>query len=255
MVQPPGNILAFIVLYMRTPVDSNSLPQHIAIIMDGNGRWAQKKHLPRQEGHRKGSAAAKQVLETVIGYKIPYLTYYVFSTENWNRPKTEVEGILRLLEQNLDEGIRYALDKGIKIRHFGKLDNLSPQLQEKIREAVELTRNNSLITVGLAFNYGGRDEIVNAVQGIIQRGITSNSISESAINQNLYTAGIPDPDLIIRTGGEMRLSNFLLWQAAYAEIYFTPVLWPDFDKHEVDKALAAYGKRKRRFGALANEQE
>jgi undecaprenyl diphosphate synthase len=235
---------------MNPLIITNQVPQHVAIIMDGNGRWAEKHHLPREEGHKKGATAAQQVTEILIEHKIPYLTLYAFSTENWNRPRIEVEGLLRLLGERLDEGIQFALKKGAKIRHFGKLDKLPPKIQEKIVEAVDLTKNNTSITLGFAFNYGSRDEIIEATQRIVKSGIRPEDISESVINQNLYTIGIPDPDLIIRTGGEMRLSNFLLWQSAYAEIYFTPALWPDFDRAEIDKALTAYSKRQRRFGKL-----
>lgn len=239
---------------MSLPIDINYLPRHVAIIMDGNGRWAKKHHLPRHEGHKKGAASAQRAAEVFIDYKIPCLTLYAFSTENWNRPRVEVEGLFKLLEGRLDEGIKFALEKGIKVRHLGKLDRLPTRIQGKIKQAVELTKDNKQITLGLAFNYGARDEIVEATQHIIQSGLGAQNINESVISQHLYTAGMPDPDLIIRTGGEMRLSNFLLWQAAYAEIYFTPVLWPDFDKNEIDKALIAYSQRQRRFGTLAEKQ-
>jgi len=219
--------------------------------MDGNGRWAKKHHLPRHEGHKKGALNLQHVVETFIEYKIPYLTLYVFSTENWKRPKIEVEGLLKLLEDKLNEGVKFALNNGVKIRHLGKLDRLPTKIKRKIKEAEELTKNNDRITLGLAFNYGSRDEIVEATQRIIQNCLNAKDVDESILNQYLYTTGIPDPDLIIRTGGEMRLSNFLLWQAAYAEIYFTPVLWPDFNKEEIDKALIAYSKRQRRFGNIA----
>ena len=162
----------------------------------------------------------------------------------------EIEGIFKLLEDRLDEGIQIAQEKNVKIRHLGKLDRLPAKIQRKIKEAQELTKNNDKITLGLAFNYGSRDEIVEATQNIIRNGIEAKDVNDAVLRQHLYTAGIPDPDLIIRTGGEMRLSNFLLWQAAYAEIYFTPVLWPDFNKDEIDKALVAYSKRQRRFGSL-----
>ncbi len=238
---------------MSPLLNLNQLPQHIAIIMDGSGRWAKRHHLPRQEGHKKGSLNVEHVVETFMEYKIPYLTLYAFSTENWNRPKVEVEGLFRLLEEKLDEGIQFALKKGVKIRHLGKLNKLPPKIQGKIKEAQELTKNNDRITLGLAFNYGGRDEIVEATQRIIENNINAKDVNESVVSQYLYTAGIPDPDLVIRTGGEMRLSNFLLWQAAYAEIYFTPVLWPDFNKEEIDKALIVYSKRQRRFGGITGK--
>lgn len=235
---------------MMPPVPLNRLPQHVAIIMDGNGRWAKQRGLPRLAGHRRGATNTKHVVEVFAEYKIPYLTLYAFSIENWNRPRTEVNGLFRILEERLDEGIGFAQEKDIKIRHLGKPGSLPPKLQDRLRQALELTQNNTRMTLSLAFNYGGRNEIVEATRRLILNGIPAQNLDEAVVSQYLYTAGIPDPDLIIRTGGEMRLSNFLTWQAAYAEIYFTPVLWPDFDKKEIDKALIAYSQRERRFGSL-----
>ncbi|MFC1905681.1 polyprenyl diphosphate synthase [Chloroflexota bacterium] len=235
---------------MNPPPNLKHLPQHIAIIMDGNGRWAEKHHLPRQEGHRRGATSVRHVVELCLEYKIPHLTLYIFSTENWNRPQEEVEGLFKLVEDGLDEGIKLALEKEIKVFHLGKLERLPAKIQEKIKEAVALTRNNKQLTLGLAFNYGSRDEIVEAIQRILNSSTNAQSVTETTICQHLYTSNMPDPDLIIRTGGEKRLSNFLLWQAAYAEIYFTPVLWPDFDRKELNKALDDYNKRQRRFGML-----
>ena len=231
-------------------VHLNNLPQHVAIIMDGNGRWAKKRHLPRLAGHRQGAVNAQYIVEVFLEYNIPYISLYAFSTENWNRPQNEVEGLFQLLEEKLTEGIRLAQEKGIRIRHLGKLDGLSSMVQDRIRQALELTQTNTGMIVNLAFNYGGRDEIVEAVRQLVLNGVPAQDIDETVVSQYLYTAGIPDPDLIIRTGGEMRLSNFLTWQAAYAEIYFTPALWPDFDREEIDKALIAYSQRQRRFGSL-----
>ncbi len=230
--------------------DVDILPRHIAIIMDGNGRWARQRGLPRLAGHWKGTTNAHRVVEILLDYGIKYLTLYVFSTENWNRPWSEVKGVLRILEKRIDEEVKFAGRKGIRICHLGKLDKVPQRIQEKIKQAVELTRNNSVMTVSLAFNYGGRDEIVEAARHINRHGILAGDIDENLFTQYLYTAGIPDPDLVIRTGGEMRLSNFLLWQAAYAELYFTEVLWPDFNRGEIDKALAAYQERQRRFGYI-----
>ncbi len=229
------------------------LPQHVAIIMDGNGRWAKQRALPRLVGHRQGANTAQKVVETFTEYKIPCLTLYAFSTENWNRPRSEINGIFKILEERLDEGIKYAQENGIRIRHLGKPDGLSLRLQEKVKLALELTQNNSLTTVNLAFNYGGRDEIIEATRSLILDCISPQDIDEKVFSQYLYTTDIPDPDLIIRTGGEMRLSNFLIWQSAYAEIYFTSVLWPDFDRKEINKALIAYSQRQRRFGRLPSE--
>ncbi|MBC8512330.1 MAG: di-trans,poly-cis-decaprenylcistransferase [Dehalococcoidia bacterium] len=238
---------------MKSPGQLKRLPQHVAIIMDGNGRWARQHGLPRLVGHKQGATTAQHVVEVFVEYKIPYLTLYAFSTENWNRPQREVRGLFRLLEERLDEGISLAQKEGIRIHHLGKLNGLSPKIQDAIRRALELTQDNTRMTLGLAFNYGGRDEIVEATRRLILKGIPAQDIDETVVGQYLYTAGIPDPDLIIRTGGEMRLSNFLTWQSAYAEIYFTPVLWPDFDKKEIDKALTIFSQRQRRFGSLAPE--
>jgi len=238
---------------MMSSVHLNRLPQHVAIIMDGNGRWAKRRGLPRLAGHKQGATNAQRVVEIFTEYRIPYLTLYAFSTENWNRPQVEVKGLFQLLEKKLDEEVKFAQEKGIKIRHLGKLDGLSPEIQHRIKQALELTQNNTGMTISLAFNYGGRDEIVEVMRRLILSGIPAQNIDESIVSQYLYTAGIPDPDLIIRTGGESRLSNFLTWQAAYAEIYFTPVLWPDFDRKEIDKALIFYRQRQRRFGSVAPE--
>ena len=229
------------------------LPQHVAIIMDGNGRWAKQRGLPRLAGHRQGVNTTQKVVEIFMEYKIPYLTLYAFSTENWNRPQREIDGIFKILEERLEEGIKFAQENGIRIRHLGKPDGLPLRLREKVKRALELTHNNTRMTVSLAFNYGGRDEIVEAVRRLVLGCISPQDINEKLFSQYLYTADIPDPDLVIRTGGEMRLSNFLIWQSAYAEIYFTPVLWPDFGKKEIDKALIAYSQRQRRFGGLPPE--
>jgi len=226
----------------------DSIPQHVAIIMDGNGRWAEQRGLPRLAGHWKGEINAHQVVEILLGYGIKYVTLYVFSTENWGRPDDEVKGIFQVLLDRIDVETEFSQRKGIKLCHLGRLDGLPSKVRRKIEHAVEMTRDNEAMTVSLALNYGGRDEIIRAVQGLMRDGIPAENVNESLFSQYLYTNGIPDPDLIIRTGGEMRLSNFLLWQAAYAEFYATQVLWPDFDRDEIDKALIAYKERQRRFG-------
>lgn len=228
----------------------DTLPRHIAIIIDGNGRWARKRGLPRLFGHREGVTSAHRIVEALFDYGIRYVTLYIFSTENWSRPKEEVEGIFQILLDRIDEEVKFAQRKGIRVCHLGKLDALPLELRDKISHAVELTRDNKAMTVNLAINYGGRDEIIQVARRLTHEGVPSGNIDEALFSQYLYTAGIPDPDLIIRTGGEMRLSNFLLWQAAYAEFYFTPVLWPDFTRDEMDKALMAYKGRQRRFGSL-----
>jgi len=222
--------------------------------MDGNGRWAEQRGLPRIEGHREGARVAQRVVELFIDYGIPYLTLYAFSTENWRRPRKEVAALFRLLEETLDEGLDYAMEKGIRLYHLGKLDGLSPRAEDKIRVALGLTKDNRRLSLCLAFNYGGRDEIVEAARRLVLSGTPASEIDEKTFTSYLYTAGIPDPDLIIRTGGERRLSNFLIWQSAYSEIYFTPVLWPDFGRQELDNALIDYSRRQRRFGGLPSVQ-
>jgi undecaprenyl diphosphate synthase len=232
--------------------DSNisNLPRHVAIVMDGNGRWAKKRHKPRLYGHKQGALQARDFVEMFASYNIPYLTLYAFSTENWSRPKAEVTGILKLLSENLDKAIEIAHGQNIRLRHLGRMERLSPEIQKKARAAIDLTKNNSGLTVNVAFNYGGRSEIADAVKAIIKGKIKADKIDETLVSGHLYTAGMPDPDLLIRTGGEMRLSNFLIWQAAYAELYFTPVLWPDFGREELEKALSVFSKRQRRFGGI-----
>jgi len=218
--------------------------------MDGNGRWAAKRRKPRLYGHKQGALHTRDFVEMFAAYDIPFLTLYAFSTENWNRPKVEVDGIIRLLSENLDQAIEIANEQNIRIHHLGKEDRLPQEIREKARSAIDLTRNNSGLTVNIAFNYGGRSEIVNAVQEIVRHRTKPDNLDESVFSGHLYTAGMPDPDLFIRTGGEMRLSNFLIWQSAYAELYFTPVLWPDFGHDELEKALEDYSRRQRRFGGL-----
>lgn len=230
--------------------DYSPLPAHIGIILDGNGRWAKNRNLPRLAGHRAGLQAIRRAIEIFNIYDIKYLTLYAFSTENWNRPKSEVSGLFRLLMSGIERETRGLHKLGVRIRHLGSIEGLSEKLQEKINKSMELTRNNVGMTLCVAFNYGGRTEIVDAVRLIIRDGIAPENVNESLMNSHMYTAGLPDPDLIIRTGGEMRLSNFLVWQSVYSEYYSTPVLWPDFDKSEIDKALEAYSQRKRRFGKI-----
>jgi len=229
---------------------TNYPPQHVAIIMDGNGRWAQKRHLPRLAGHKAGSDNIRGVVKIFADYGVRYLTLYMFSTENWNRPRLEVAGLLGLLEKRIDDETQAFHKENIRLVHLGRLDRLSQKLREKVRAAVELTKNNTGLTLCLAFDYGGRDEIVQAARRIADAGISSQSIDESTFARYLYTPDIPDPDFLIRTGGETRLSNFLLWQAAYSELYFTPVLWPDFGRKDIEEALAEYKRRQRRFGRI-----
>lgn len=231
------------------------LPHHVAIIMDGNGRWAKQRGLPRLAGHRAGIDNIRRVVEAFSHYGVKYLTLYAFSTENWSRPGVEVRGLLRILAQVIDREAKALHEKGVRIRHLGRLEGLSKQLQVKIRKVVELTKNNTRMTLSVAFDYGGRAEILDAIRHIVEEGISTEDITESLFTSYLYTSDVPEPDLIIRTAGEMRLSNFLIWQAAYSEYYSTPTLWPDFSEEEIDKALVSYSQRERRFGGLKAEGE
>ncbi len=226
------------------------LPRHVAIIMDGNGRWAKARGKSRQAGHRAGTENIRRVIERFAARGVQYLTLYAFSTENWNRPRREVGALMRVLALALRNEVENFHRNNIRLLHIGRLDGLPPALQKQVRAALDLTRDNTAMTVCVAFNYGGRDEIVQAVRRIAADGVPPEHIDEALISSYLYTAGVPDPDLVIRTAGEMRLSNFLLWQASYAELYVTPVYWPDFDAEEVDRALAEYARRTRKFGAV-----
>ncbi|MFQ3566290.1 MAG: isoprenyl transferase [Aggregatilineales bacterium] len=223
-------------------------PQHVAIIMDGNGRWAKMRGLPRTEGHRQGVENLRRVLRAADAAGVRILTVYAFSTENWNRPRYEVQMLMKFLEMFIDRELKELHENGIQIRHIGTLEGVEPRLQRKIQEACELTKHNTRSILNVAFNYGGRDEIVHAVRRIIADGIPEAEVTEKLISSYLYTGGLPDPDLIIRTSGELRVSNFLIWQGSYSEYYATPTFWPDFDEAEFEKALAAYACRKRRFG-------
>ena len=232
------------------PPEKLAVPRHVAIIMDGNGRWAKERGKSRQAGHRAGTENIRRVIEHFARRGVAYLTLYAFSTENWNRPRREVGALMRVLALALRNEVENFHKNDIRLLHLGRLDGLPPALQQQVRDALELTRDNTRMTVCVAFNYGGRDEIVQAVRRIVADGVAPGSIDEAVLSSYLYTAGVPDPDLVIRTAGELRLSNFLLWQAAYAELYATPVYWPDFDADEADRALAEYARRTRKFGAV-----
>ena len=229
---------------------TNYPPRHVAIIMDGNGRWAKKRGLPRLVGHNAGGDNIRPVAKVFDEYGVEYLTLYMFSTENWNRPRIEVAGLLGLLAKKIDRETRAFHQENIRLVHLGRLDRLSQALRKKVQAATELTKNNTGLTVCLAFDYGGRDEIVQAARRIASAGITDDNIDEPVFARYLYNPDVPDPDLVIRTGGESRLSNFLLWQTAYSELYFTPVLWPDFSAKDVEEALSEYKRRQRRFGKI-----
>jgi undecaprenyl diphosphate synthase len=226
------------------------VPAHVAIIMDGNGRWALKRGLPRLAGHKAGTENLRRIIKACVEFGVRYLTIYAFSTENWGRPREEVDGLMHILEDVIDKELGELNDQGVQIRHLGRLDQLAPKLQEKVIEAVESTRHNSRLVLNVAFNYGGRDELVHAIQQMIRDGVTMERVTPELVSQYLYTAGVPDPDLIIRTSGELRISNFLIWQAAYSEWYVTPIFWPDFGKDEFYKALTEFSQRDRRYGKV-----
>jgi len=223
-------------------------PTHIAIIMDGNRRWAEKHGVSRFEGYQAGVKNIRSAIEYLGKLQLKYLTVYGFSTENWNRSEDEVRDLFQILELSIDEETPELHERGVRLQHIGKLDELSPNLQLKINRAIELTKNNTGMTFSLALNYGGRTEILDAVRRLLTEGVPPQNINESLFGNYLYTTGLPDIDLVIRTGGEIRLSNFLMWQTAYSEYYFTNVLWPNFDEKEIDKALLSYSQRRRRFG-------
>ena len=231
-------------------IQSNYPPQHVAIIMDGNGRWAKERGLPRLAGHEAGGKNIRPVVKIFANYGVRYLTLYAFSTENWSRPRVEVKGLLGLLAKKINQETQAFHKENIRLVHLGRLDRLSQKLRETVRSAVELTRNNTGLTLCLAFDYGSRDEIVQAARRIADASIPGDNVDESLFARYLYCPDIPDPDLVIRTAGESRLSNFLLWQAAYSELYFTPVLWPDFGAKDIEEALSEYKHRQRRFGRI-----
>jgi undecaprenyl diphosphate synthase len=223
----------------------------VAIIMDGNGRWAKNRGLTHLQGHRAGTENIRRVIWAFAHHGVKYLTLFAFSTENWGRPQKEVQGLFRILSEVIDRETRKFHQEGIKLLHLGVLDGLPEDLQAKVGECIELTKDNTRMTLSLAFNYGGRADILNAVRHIIKNGLRPEDMDEATFARYLYTANLPDPDLIIRTAGEMRISNFLIWQAAYSEYYSTPTLWPDFGEKEVELALEAYSRRERRFGGRA----
>jgi len=229
-------------------------PRHVGIIMDGNGRWAQARGLPRVAGHRAGAENLRRILRAAVEFEIKILTIYAFSTENWERPRQEVNALLRILERVIDNELAELNESGVRIRHIGRTQGLSSRLVDKIGHAQEVTQDNERLILNVAFNYGGRAEIVEAVRRIVAEGIPAEQIDDQTIAQHLDTAGLPDPDFIIRTGGDMRMSNFLIWQSAYAEFYVTPTFWPDFDRDELRNALIVFQGRERRFGGLSKSE-
>ena len=238
---------------------SSDWPRHVAIIMDGNGRWAKKRRLPRLEGHRQGAKSVRRAVEFCRRNGIAFLTLYAFSTENWRRPRGEVAGLMKLLSQFIDSELSELHANGIRVRTIGELGRLPSELVAKVRAAEEKTRKNEKMVLNIALSYGGRQDIINAslkIAAAIQSGsLTKEEITEELFSEFLDTKGLPDPDLLIRTGGEMRVSNFLLWQLAYTELYFTPVLWPDFDDKHFIEAIDEYHSRQRRFGMISEQIE
>lgn len=222
--------------------------KHIAIIMDGNRRWAKEKNLPSAMGHKKGVDSLKNILRACNDFSIKYLTVYAFSTENWNRKKEEVEFLMNLVAVTLTNELAEMHKENVQIHFIGDLTKLSDKLQKILANAVETTKNNTGVVLQIALNYGSRDEIVHAVQKIVESGVKSDKIDEQLISENLYTAGVPDPDILIRTGGEQRISNYLLWQIAYSEIIIRNEFWPDFDKNSLKDSILEFGKRQRRYG-------
>lgn len=231
------------------------IPAHVAIIMDGNGRWARARGLPRVAGHRAGVENLRSILRAAVEFGIKILTIYAFSTENWDRPQEEVRILMGLVDRAIENELNELNESGVRIRHIGRREGLSPRLAAKFQHAQELTRHNERLILNVAFNYGGRAEIVDAVRQIVAEGLPPERIDQQTFSRYLTTGGLPDPDLVIRTGGDMRLSNFLIWQSAYAEFYSTPTLWPDFNRRELYKALLAYGQRERRFGGLVPKSD
>jgi len=233
-------------------VPHKKIPQHVAIIMDGNGRWALQRGLPRLAGHKAGTENLRRVIRSTVEFGVKYLTIYAFSTENWGRPPEEVKGLMYILEDVIDRELNELHKEGVQLRHIGRLERLAPSLQEKVLDAIEVTKNNDRLILNIAFNYGGRDEIVQAIQRMMKDGVLPENVTDELVSQYLYTVGVPDPDLIIRTSGELRVSNFLIWQAAYSEWYITPTFWPDFDKEEYRRALETFSHRDRRYGKVAS---
>lgn len=232
----------------------DNVPRHIAIIMDGNGRWAKKRGLTRLAGHRSGTENLRRIIRACVEFGVQYLTIYAFSTENWGRPADEVEGLMHILEEVIDKELNDLHEEGVQLRHIGRLEQLNPTLRSKVEHSVEITKENHRLILCIAWNYGGRDEIVCAIRNMMKDGVKPEDVTDELVSSYLFTAGIPDPDLIIRTSGEMRISNFLIWQASYSEWYVTPTLWPDFDREELYTALSSFSLRERRFGKLSDSE-
>jgi undecaprenyl diphosphate synthase len=226
---------------------------HLAIIMDGNGRWAKARNLPRLAGHKAGTENVRRILKACVNNGIKILTTYAFSTENWRRPAEEVGGLMKLFDTVLDRELAEIHKNGVQLRHLGRIDRLPANIQYKMQQALALTKNNDRLIWNVALDYGGRAELVDAMKAMIADGVNPEHVTEDTISRYLYTADLPDPDLIVRTSGELRTSNFLLWQSAYSEYYVTDTYWPDFDETELRRAIEQFGRRERRFGGLANK--
>ena len=230
-----------------------TVPRHVAIIMDGNGRWARQRNLPRVAGHRAGAENLRRIINACVEFGIKILTIYAFSTENWDRPEREIRGLMKIFTRVLDQELGELHAQGVCLHHLGDLNGIDPDLQQKVLDAIELTKDNERLILNVAFNYGGRAEILHAVREMLADQVSPDDLTEELFSSYLFTKGLPDPDLVIRTSGELRISNFLIWQAAYAEYYATPAYWPDFGREELYEALEAYSQRERRFGGLSEE--
>ncbi|MCP5094839.1 MAG: isoprenyl transferase [Chloroflexi bacterium] len=230
-----------------------NIPKHVAIIMDGNGRWAKRRGLPRQAGHRAGAENLRRIINACVEFGIEILTIYAFSTENWGRPESEIRALMKIFTRVLDQEINDLNAQGVCLHHLGDLTRIAPKLQEKVRRAIDLTKDNNKLILNVAFNYGGRAEILHAVQQMLADQIAPEKLTEELFSSYLFTRGLPDPELVIRTSGELRISNFLIWQTAYAEYYPTPAYWPDFGREELYEAIAAFNQRERRFGLVTEE--
>lgn len=239
----------------KLPLDLTTIkiPTHVAIIMDGNGRWARRRGLPRQAGHRAGVENLRRIIDACVEFGIQILTIYAFSTENWGRPPSEVRALMRIFARVLDQEVYELHEQGVCLHHLGDLSGISPDLQSKVKRAIELTKNNKKLILNVAFNYGGRAEIIHAVKQVLQDGVAPERLTEELFSSYLFTKDLPDPDLVIRTSGELRISNFLIWQAAYAEYLAVPEFWPDFNREALHKALVAFSERERRYGLVSTE--
>jgi undecaprenyl diphosphate synthase len=230
------------------------IPQHVAIIMDGNGRWAAQRGLPRLAGHQRGTDNIRRITTAAAEQGVRYLTLWAFSTDNWRRPREEIEGILRILAEVIEREAEELHRQGAQLRHIGSLEGLDPELRAAVLTAIERTRRNDRLILTLAFNYSGRQELLAAVRSLMTSGLRADAVTEETLHAHLFTRDLPDPDLIIRTSGEHRLSNFLLWQCAYSELFFTPTLWPDFGPEQLCEAVREFGRRERRFGGIPGDE-